>query len=956
MLLCMSLALSAGCAGNRNPVQPDNETDLTPICRESGSESAGTYLLGYYDIYFDIESGTFEAVVNRDAGFTLNIVAFLNQMMIPMNGITFDSIVIHDDDPSFIGVDLEFSVYHPFPGYDQYNAYDLLGVVIGDGSDTMTYDGLRVARHGTDLWMNNPDGYTRWFNPTEFTTEMIFGYTSGGWQNYAGNANLNPYKYYSKHLGKDDNLWSYLTGDNNWDGFFESGAGRTMELEFPLSPDGIGIMFGYAVVVEWEEQGPTGPYYPVHRKEALAASTMQSPDVWYNETDGSGGDLILDIDLWAWEYQPSTIKIESSVLAGIETFDFDTYAAPGGENYSTWHVEAGAATLHSADDHFCWVIAEYEGFDYKNGVEHIPSPDGPLASFFRYDVEVLPEPENSSPTCNLTSDPDVDGEIYEGWIPVEITFDSNGYDPDPGDILSYEWSENGADWIPGDSTLVKEYTSEGIYSIYVRVTDDIDAFSECSIIDFELVLACDAFSVTGSDPENGQAEKIYMDFTVYGENFQDGSNLAVDIMDGTTIVTSGSLPITYIDSGTLECEMDFTGVPEGDYTLRVTNGCDPVSYQSMDFTVDPLYFSWPFFQYDEKCSGVTTEHLTLPLTLKWNVYPKTNGMMFYSPVVADGRVFYVDCNNDYCVALLEEDGSFDWEYPINPLGQNWGYWSGTAYDDGMVFCGGNSLYCLDASDGSYIWDYYTAGSNFFSFVFGHPLVYDGIVYGPRRDGTMIAVDESDGSFLWSHFIGGGYGCYHPPAIAGDIGIFGAGFDSTVYGRNRITGNPGWVWYNPYSGSDRSMRVPPTVNGDNVYYGSYTQHIFCVENQTGTQVWDYPTAGNYPFDAGVFLDGAYFQPTLNFTSETAYLYAINEDGSLRWTKPPNGSNKWRGYLAATPDYIFCASGNMIYALDPVDGSTEWSYDAGDDIQSGFAIANNCLFTTTLYGHVICLEGS
>lgn len=262
--LAILLVVSIGCSsGENNPVMPAAEISAKSVTEQV--PPANQFLAGYYDVYFDCSTKTFEIVENRTAAFTLNIVPFLNMMMSPRFGITFGSILVHTDDPTFLGVDVEFQIHHPFPGIDQYNAYDLMGVVIGEGHEMLEYGSLYVGEHGTDLWMNNADGFTRWFNPTDFTTEMIFGYVPGGFQNLAGNAHLNPYKYYSRGLEPEDELWDFLTGPENYDGVFQSADGRMMELEFPLPPDGIGLMFGYAVVVAWEEQGATGPYTPYHR-------------------------------------------------------------------------------------------------------------------------------------------------------------------------------------------------------------------------------------------------------------------------------------------------------------------------------------------------------------------------------------------------------------------------------------------------------------------------------------------------------------------------------------------------------------------------------------------------------------------------------------------------------------------------------------------------------------------
>ena len=499
--------LLTGCGSRGTPV----DASLPDITDQSGnaaqSTDGTTFTLGYYDIYFDIQNQEFEAVFNRNASFTLNIVPFLNQMTIPQYGITFDNIVIHNDDPLFLGVDVEFSVYHPFPGYPQYDAYDMRGVLIGNGAKTLEYNSLRTEEHGTDVWMKNADGYTRWFNPTDFTTELIFGYAPGGYQNLAGDSQVNPYKYYGKHLGKDDDLWSWLTIGPNYDGIFESGSGRTMEIEFQLPPAGIGIMFGYAVVVTWEEQGPTGPYYPVHCPEAVAAQVTQTPDVWYDPNTGnSGGSLILDIDLFGWDYQPSIVKIESSVLDGIAEFDFDTYAGEGGEHYSTWHVESEATTLTSNENHYYWVIAEYGDFDYKNGLPEIPSADGPLAAFFRYECIV----SDVNPTIEVLVPNG--GEVWFFGQSYDIEWTSNAitgnvnieYSPDNGgtwNAVAMNTTDDGIEaWIPQASDAS---AGQGLIKI---ASVDMPTVSDISDAPFTIE---ETPSITVIEPNGGEVWPVF---------------------------------------------------------------------------------------------------------------------------------------------------------------------------------------------------------------------------------------------------------------------------------------------------------------------------------------------------------------------------------------------------------------------------------------------------------------
>ena len=384
MMIAILLLITTSCSSGSNAIIPVPVSSGTAA--KSSDNIAQTCLWGYYDVYFDLDTREFEAVENRTAAITLNIVPFLNLMMTPKNGITFDSIVTHEENPAFLGVDVNFTVYHPFPGYNQYRVYDLRGVVIGNGAQTLECGDLQVGKHGTDLWMKNADGYTRWFNPAEFTAENIFGYMPGGWQNYKGDAQLNPYKYYSKNLDADEDLWSYLTTEDNSNGLFESGTSRKMELEFPLPPNGIGLQFGYAVVVSWEDQGTEGPYYPTNTPEAVACNIVDNSTLYYVDPTNKGGNLILDIGLFGWSQQPSTIFIESTVLSSPYEFTVDEMTPIGGtENYSTYHVEICADNVTGTENNELWVITQYNGFDYTNefGVINLVGDDC-LSAYFRH--------------------------------------------------------------------------------------------------------------------------------------------------------------------------------------------------------------------------------------------------------------------------------------------------------------------------------------------------------------------------------------------------------------------------------------------------------------------------------------------------------------------------------------------------------------------------------------------
>ncbi|MCX6645904.1 MAG: PKD domain-containing protein [bacterium] len=832
-MVILLVLLCTGCSsGDRNPSAPDTQVGMTSDTAWFEQNPAKTYLLGYFDCQLDVENKTIEIVPNRTVDFTLNLVPFLNKMNIPKYGITFDSVAFHQDDPSFLGVDVEFSIYHPFPGYDQYQGYDVMGVVIGDGSSTLDYQNLRVAEHGMDLYMTNADGYTRWFNPSEFTTELIFGWAPGGYQNFEGNATLNPYKYYAKHLEKDQDLWFFLTVGPNFDGVFENGVGRTMKLEFPM-PDP-GLKFSYAVVLAWEDEGD-GPYHPYHRDEAVAAKITQTPDLYFNEIDGSGGDLILDIDLFAWKKQPTTIRLESGVLQNVMPFNAATYASPGGENYSTYHIEIQSDPFVGTD-HEAWVIAEYPQSDYSNKLVGVPHGEGPLASFFRIPLTIAESPYNQPPECDLTSDPGVD---YEGPLPVTITFDANGYDPEGGPLI-YQWSENGTDWESDAVTKDYEYTTNGYYSVYVKVTDIEYDYTICSITDFlvnqppECVLVSDPIL-----PYSGLLP-VDIEFDASGSFDPDGDAItfAWDT-DDDGIFDDGSDPTVTVHYDT-----------EGTYTVcvRVTDAYGAQCESCFDdfHIVEALDHPWPSWMGGDlnQCASkyVGYGDSTKSGTPKW-VFPAEEQGEEGCVIASDGSIYFTIRN---CALYgVNPDGSLKWEFkPLTP----WVSFCPALDADGYVYtCMGsptaNYLYKVDPVDGSQVWSCYLSATP--CYASSPSIGHDGsvyVTYSSAYDSGYIQQVHPDGTKGWSYWIPAS--SYSNPwqlgtAILpnGNIIATGGTWGKILCFEPEGGGTPLWE----YQHSWWILHTPAVGPQGNIYFTDYEGFSINAIDENGDFLWDYNTS-------------------------------------------------------------------------------------------------------------------
>jgi hypothetical protein len=397
-MLCIVCAL--GCAQDRNNLLTPQLGGAHPA---NGSLSQ-THLWGYYEICIDPETQTATAVCDRSASTAFNIVTFLNgapgSLVTAVKGVYPGS--------GFIDIDLDVSIKHPFPNQPNYKGYDVRGIFMGDGSAAMLYNSdLKYANTWTtDQIMYDygltpsdpypgavgmPDGYTRWWNPTEFPNSGLAGYTPGSGipPLFKPTATLNPYKYFADGLTPDQNLWTFLTTSGT-NGVFSSWSTitRNYYLRFPST---MGFKFGYAVVANWIS--PTT--HPANAPEAIGMKVDVTPGVYYVSESVNGGDLVMDVSVFDWDSSPVggvmtdyTLIVESTVLSTPYTATTaDMTPVSSGPNYQTYHLEIPADNVVNPTGNKFWVIAECADENYvcPFGVDNLAGTDK-LAACFRYDL------------------------------------------------------------------------------------------------------------------------------------------------------------------------------------------------------------------------------------------------------------------------------------------------------------------------------------------------------------------------------------------------------------------------------------------------------------------------------------------------------------------------------------------------------------------------------------------
>jgi len=444
VILAATWILLVSCSGNLDPLAPLNTQD--PGLRSYDAVWPQTNLWGYYDIRVDPITDTATVTPNRNGMFTANIVSFLNQkpasLGVVLNGKTQTT--------GYIDIDLDISITHPFADSPQFNGYDVRGIFIGNGSGTFQLSGTDYHHSikGSDQMMlfdplslpetssgGAPDGYTRWYNPTEFTTPGLFGYQPGSLasKNYTGTATLNPYRYFGDGLGADGKLLPYIESPLTT-GVFSSGATNTRRYYIRFPSQGPGLKFNYAIIANWKGVLPAD--HPANAPEAVAASINITEDIFFNSPTDFGGNLKFDIGVYDWYsaldvgvMHDYTVVVMSTVLkAPHVATPAEMTPLDAGPHLFTYRFDLPADQVDSLDNNEMWAAVKYDTADYKNppGVPNLAGDD-PLIAFFRKDVPV--HPGTPSYDVSMTSSFDFDPVNIDAPAGVTVTWTNDSAFP-----------------------------------------------------------------------------------------------------------------------------------------------------------------------------------------------------------------------------------------------------------------------------------------------------------------------------------------------------------------------------------------------------------------------------------------------------------------------------------------------------------------------------------------------
>jgi hypothetical protein len=360
LLIFPILIIATGCSGGNGNI-PTAADDTPPI---AATHTATHQTWGTWQFIADPVKETLDVVQLRGIDMHVNVLPFLEPP--PLTFLTLESLQFNGDI-----IEADIGLRHPFLGLNEFTGFDVCGILISNGSVTGFDDAALVMAGDGDTHLLNPDGWTRWWNPTEFPNDgTIKSYTDGllgapdAFADY--NTTLNAYKYFCDDLDDPSDPLSEITIDGR--GLFSPGQKNIRHYTIQLGTDG--LVFNYAIDACWQYPQGAPPWTApddftaaANRPEAYRIEVNETENTLWAEGAESGGDLSLLIGMYDWfNADLNTVQVES-------TGNFDTVLTTspidGGPGYSTYQVDITEAypVTSGEIDLFITVQSDSTGYD-----------------------------------------------------------------------------------------------------------------------------------------------------------------------------------------------------------------------------------------------------------------------------------------------------------------------------------------------------------------------------------------------------------------------------------------------------------------------------------------------------------------------------------------------------------------------------------------------------------------
>ncbi len=381
------LAFACGCSGGPGNAPISDTNPLTPSETRLSDAAASHTNWGLWQFTADPAAQTLDVVMLRTGAMHLNVLPFVD--MPPLVYLTLETLQINGNI-----VDTDIGLRHPFLGLVEFTGFDVKGILVSDGSiGGFTNPALLLPGDG-DTRMLNADGYSRWWNPAEFPDNgTIFGYNDGvlGTPDSVADFTgiLNGYKYFCDDIDDPDDELSIIDPEGR--GVFSPGQKNVRHYTIELGDDG--LIFNYAVDASWQYPQGDPPWEApadfapaANQPEAYRIEVTETDNtLYYTETEGAGGELHLQVDVYDWyNADLNTVYAE---WPGILPQASSVAPVGGGVGYSTYEIDITNGTPAASGEQSVLITVESDEVDYQDLL-----PGETISSYFIHTTTVADEP------------------------------------------------------------------------------------------------------------------------------------------------------------------------------------------------------------------------------------------------------------------------------------------------------------------------------------------------------------------------------------------------------------------------------------------------------------------------------------------------------------------------------------------------------------------------------------
>ena len=188
-------------------------------------------------------------------------------------------------------------------------------------------------------------------------------------------------------------------------------------------------------------------------------------------------------------------------------------------------------------------------------------------------------------------------------------------------------------------------------------------------------------------------------------------------------------------------------------------------------------------------------------------------------------------------------------------------------------------------------------------------------------------------------------------VIGNSGAVYIGAGASVYALSGTKGTILWSFL-----TKGIVYGTPAVGSDGtVYVGSSDGNLYALDGGSGAKKWSVPVGGTGISSPALGTDGTIYMGGEGPAS--GYLFALNPmDGSTRWSFPCSRVISSPA-VGSDGTIYFGANDFTVYALNSMDGSVKWSFTSGGPVQSAPAIgADGTLYVNSSDGYLYALGGA